>query len=69
MDILQIENVSFRYPNATDQALCDLSFRVNAGEFVVLCGASGCGKTTLLRLLKRRGSSSSSGKRSVSRAP
>ena len=53
MDILQIENVSFRYPNATDQALCDLSFRVKAGEFVVLCGASGCGKTTLLRLLKR----------------
>lgn len=53
MDILQIENVSFCYPNATDRALCDLSFQVKAGEFVVLCGASGCGKTTLLRLLKR----------------
>src|SRR3990167_8945095 len=34
-------------------ALCDVSFRVDKGEFVVLAGPSGAGKTTLLRLLYR----------------
>ncbi len=34
-------------------ALSDVSFRVDKGEFAVLCGPSGAGKTTLLRLLYR----------------
>ena len=53
MPFLQVENLSFRYPNAQADALSDLSFSLEAGEFVLLCGASGCGKSTLLRLLKR----------------
>lgn len=52
MEILQIEHLSFRYPNAEKLALNDVSFSVKRGEFVVVCGRSGCGKTTLLRLLK-----------------
>ena len=46
MDILQIDNLSFRYPGAQSKALDGISFRVRAGEFVVICGESGCGKTT-----------------------
>ncbi len=53
MEILHLENVSFRYPKAAVNALDGVSFSVQSGEFVVVCGASGCGKTTLLRLLKR----------------
>ena len=52
MDILQIENLNFRYPGAERNAVDGVSFSVYSGEFMVVCGVSGCGKTTLLRLLK-----------------
>ncbi len=53
MDILQIKNLSFRYPESDKMALKDVSFSLGSGEFTVLCGESGCGKSTLLKLLKR----------------
>ncbi|MBR2405795.1 MAG: ATP-binding cassette domain-containing protein [Clostridia bacterium] len=53
MDVLQIENLSFRYPDAERDALTQVSLSVKAGEFAVICGESGCGKSTLLKLLKR----------------
>lgn len=53
MELLQIKNLNFAYPNGVQKALEDVSLSVNAGDFVVLCGGSGCGKTTLLRLIKR----------------
>ena len=40
------------YPQMQTKALDDVSFSVKKGEFCVICGQSGCGKTTLLRLLK-----------------
>ncbi len=52
MEILRIENLSFRYPEAAQKALDDISLDVSAGEFLVVCGESGCGKTTLLKMLK-----------------
>ncbi|MBQ3181274.1 MAG: ATP-binding cassette domain-containing protein [Clostridia bacterium] len=52
MESFKIENLSFTYPNRKNKALDDVSICVNAGEFLTLCGKSGCGKTTLLRLLK-----------------
>ena len=52
MEIFKIENLSFSYPNRTDKSLDDISLTVNKGEFLLICGKSGCGKTTLLRLLK-----------------
>ncbi len=52
MEIYKIENVSFSYPEREKKALQDISFTVNKGEFVIICGESGCGKTTLLKLLK-----------------
>ncbi len=52
MESFKVENLSFSYPNRCDKALEDINFTVNQGEFVLLCGKSGCGKTTLLRLLK-----------------
>lgn len=67
-NILNIEKLSFVYPtqpngkapdnktaaeNTDTAALKNCSLHINEGEFVVLCGRSGCGKTTLLRLIKR----------------
>ena len=52
MESFQIENLSFTYPNRAKKALRNVSFTVQQGEFVLVCGKSGCGKTTLLRLLK-----------------
>lgn len=40
MEILHLENVSFRYPKAAVNALDGVSFSVQSGEFVVVCGAS-----------------------------
>ena len=53
MEILRIENLSFRYPGTEKRAVDSIDLSVNDGEFIVVCGESGCGKTTLLRLLKR----------------
>jgi len=53
METLTIDHLSFTYLGSASKALDDVSLTVRAGEFLVLCGRSGCGKTTLLRLLKR----------------
>lgn len=52
MESYKIENLSFTYPEREGKALEDICLTVNQGEFITLCGKSGCGKTTLLRLLK-----------------
>jgi len=52
MEILALKNLTFRYPQSDRPAIDNLSFSVNSGDFLVLCGRSGCGKTTLLRQLK-----------------
>ena len=53
MEILRIEDLSFRYAEAEQNAVEHLNLSLESGEFIVVCGESGCGKTTLLKLLKR----------------
>jgi sulfonate transport system ATP-binding protein len=48
--MLILDHLSKIYPNGT-RALGDVSLDVEAGEIVALIGGSGCGKTTLLRLI------------------
>lgn len=53
MEILQIKNLNFTYPKSEKSALEDISINIKKRSFGLIFGASGCGKTTLLRLLKR----------------
>ncbi|WP_123042748.1 ABC transporter ATP-binding protein [Cohnella candidum] len=53
MAIIELRDVTFHYPDASETALTGLSASIAEGEFVVLAGPSGSGKSTLLRLLKR----------------
>jgi len=48
---IEVENLSFRYADGEPWVLKALSLRIEAGESVAIVGASGCGKTTLVKLL------------------
>ena len=48
--MLRLHNISFHYEDST-YGVSDIDFSVNAGECVVLMGTSGCGKTTITRLV------------------
>lgn len=52
MEILSCKDLNFTYRGCKDKALENISFSVFSGELVLFMGRSGCGKTTLLRLLK-----------------
>lgn len=52
MAFVEIKELTFKYNGQADNALCGINFSVKQGSFTVICGKSGCGKTTLLRHLK-----------------
>lgn len=49
--MITIDQLSYTYPNSTEPALRDVSWQVDAGDFVLVVGPSGSGKSTLLRSL------------------
>lgn len=50
---VEFKNVSFRYPNAEEDVLHDISFKAGAGETVAFIGSTGCGKSTVVNLIPR----------------
>ena len=54
MALLEIRDLSFTYNGADAPALQDINLHIESGEFILICGESGCGKTTLLKMLKRQ---------------
>ena len=53
MEILRIEDLSFRYAEAEQNAVERVNLSLESGEFIVVCGESGCGKSTLSRTILR----------------
>lgn len=51
MSFVSVSNVNFSYPDSNINAIKDVSFSVEKGEYIVILGANGSGKSTLARLL------------------
>lgn len=50
---VEFKNVSFKYPDADDYVLENISFKANKGETVAFIGSTGSGKSTLINLVPR----------------
>ncbi len=48
---LVVENLSFQYRRRDELAIANMSFELQAGQVMLIAGASGCGKTTLMRCI------------------
>ena len=48
---VELDHVSFRYSDDTPMILKDISLKIRPGEYVAIVGKTGCGKSTLMRLL------------------
>ena len=51
--VVEFKNVSFKYPDADEYLLKNISFKVNQGETVAFIGSTGSGKSTLINLIPR----------------
>jgi len=51
--VISLDRVSKSFDGGRTQAVADVSFEIRQGETLVLLGSSGCGKTTLLKLMNR----------------
>ncbi len=52
--MIRFTNVSYTYPTGNGVSSVDnLNLHIKKGEFVVLCGKSGCGKTTVTRIINK----------------
>ena len=52
MDLIRMKNVKKKYKNGVT-AIYDLDLRIKKGEFVFVIGSTGCGKSTLIKMLYR----------------
>lgn len=48
---IELNNVSFRYNESMPLVVNDLSLKIRPGQYVAIVGATGCGKSTLMRLM------------------
>lgn len=51
--IVEFKNVSFKYENAEENAISNISFKAESGKTTAIIGSTGCGKSTLVNLIPR----------------
>ena len=51
MSIVELENINFQYKGSKDGSLVNVNLNIEEGQTVLLCGASGSGKTSIIRLI------------------
>ena len=49
--MIEVKEVSFNYSGEKNHIVKDININVNKGECILLCGRSGCGKTTITKLI------------------
>ncbi len=52
--LAKFDGVCFRYPNSSSDLFRDITFRIDAGQVVLLVGPNGCGKSTFFQLITGR---------------
>ncbi len=53
MEIFRTENLTFTYPQSRIPTIKNISLEINSGDFITVCGATGSGKSTFLKMLKK----------------
>lgn len=53
MEQIEVEHLTFQYPESTKRALDDICLSFSESGFYLICGPSGCGKSTLMRQMKK----------------
>ena len=48
---IELNNISFRYNESMPLVVDNLSLKIRSGQYVAIVGATGCGKSTLMRLM------------------
>lgn len=51
--MIQLENVSFSYTGRKNNSVKNVNLNINDGECILICGRSGCGKTTVIRHINK----------------
>lgn len=51
--MIQLENVSFSYTGIKNNSVKNVNLNINEGECILICGRSGCGKTTVIRHINK----------------
>ena len=51
MSVIELENINFQYKGSSEGSLVNVNLNIEEGQTVLMCGASGSGKTSVIRLI------------------
>ena len=51
--MIELTGISFNYKNTSSNSLSNIDLEIKKGEFILVCGASGSGKTSITRVINK----------------